>query len=351
MNKILLVITFLAVGAGAFHSAHQRAIRIEQKVQSAHVSWQNHTQQLAVAQSEQAALTERIRELKQALAQSPRVTADALWSALQTNRVDRLPPELRQRALAELGFDWRTSPDYILVSKQTVRDLQIEAIRNGELTDLAAKVFALTPEERDRVSAAFPQAKTALKDWVQARVERHEPAEEALAHFTLPGDATLSGSLSNSFARRVSKAVGPEQAEQDLASATVKTLAHYTLPQDPKMSQTINDAFAAAMANAVGRERAELILPSAEPWMQSIGAFDCDAKPGMISVRRFQAGNVQQLVAVYSNTAGPGSYYAYELFSSSRGGLPRTFQPIFPNGWPDVAARESFELPPPPEKK
>ena len=84
---------------------------------------------------------------------------------------------------------------------------------------------------------------------------------------------------------------GREQAEKDLATATVKTLAHYTLPQVPKESQPSTNAFATALTDAVGRERAELILPSAESWMQSLGVFDRDPKPVTMRVVQCQAGN------------------------------------------------------------
>ncbi len=180
MNKLLLVMTFLAVGAGAFQVAQRQAARLQQELQAAHESWQSHTQQLALAQSEQAALTERIRELKQSLAQFRPVAGSALWSALQTNRADLLAPELRRMTLAELGFDWRTSPDFVVVTKQAVRDVGMLGVRNGQLTDAATGAFALTPDDRSQVAAAMERVKTDLTDWLVAHLERHEPAGDVL---------------------------------------------------------------------------------------------------------------------------------------------------------------------------
>ena len=348
MNKILLATTLLATGAGAFHSVCQHVSQLRQQARAADESWQIHTQQLAIAQSEQAALTERIRELKQMLAQIRPVVGSALWAALQTNRADGLPPALRRQTLAELGFDWRTSPDFIVVSKQTVRDLKIPAVLDGrKLTDLAATVLTLTPEERDQAAAAFDQANAVLKDWVLAHAERREPTEEMLAQFALPGEAALSKSLSKTFAEQVSRAVGAEPSEGLLATATVKTLAHYVLPKDPRISQTISNTLVAGMFNAMGRERAEFILPDAIRWMWFNGAFDYDTWSATMSVKRFQAGDVQWLVAVHSTQ---GAWNRSSLESRSDWLPAKAFLSMFPNGWADVAQREGFELPGKPRK-
>ena len=128
MKKILLALTILAVGASAFHAARQDAAQLQQNVQAANEAWQIHTQQLAAAQTEQAGLTERVRELKQTLAQTPAAADITLWTALQTNRADRLPRQLRERVLAELGFNWQSSADFIVVSKETVRAIGMQAI-------------------------------------------------------------------------------------------------------------------------------------------------------------------------------------------------------------------------------
>lgn len=344
MNKILMALTFLAAGAGAFQLAQQHANQLEQQAQAAHESWQVHTQQLAAAQSEKAFLSERTRELQQALAQSQPVSVSALWSALQTNRTEAPPPDLRLGLLRELGFDWRTSPDFIVVSKQTVRDLGIQAIREGKLTDLASAVLALMPDERTHIEAALGGITTPLRDWLLAHLERHEPTEELLANLNLSGDATLSQQLSNAFARQVSRELGPEQAERALAAATVKTLAHYSLPDGPKVSPASSNAFATAISDAVGRERAQLILPSAQIWMQSLGLFDRDSTPASMRVVMCQAGNVQRAAGV-----SPGSGLSF-LDSRSRA-CPKAFRLLFPNGWVDLAKREGIELPPEPQRK
>jgi hypothetical protein len=166
MNKILLALIILSAGAGVLRTAHQSTARLQHEAKVTREAWLAQTQWIAVAQSEQAGLTERIRELKQALRQAQAVKENTLWSALQTNRADRLPPELSERLLEELGFNWQSSPDFIVVSKQTLRDLHLRGqMPDGKLTDLAATVLALTPAERGQVEAAVAGVKTDFRDW------------------------------------------------------------------------------------------------------------------------------------------------------------------------------------------
>jgi len=105
MNKILLALTILSAGAGGFLIARQSTTQLQHEASVAREAWLVQTQLLAAVQHEQADLTEHIRGLKTSLAQSPPVAENALWSMLQTNRADDLPPELRQRVLEELGFN------------------------------------------------------------------------------------------------------------------------------------------------------------------------------------------------------------------------------------------------------
>src|SRR5881394_652139 len=154
MNKILLALTMLSAGAGAFHTARQSATRLQREANIFREDWMAQTQLVAAAQMDLARLDERVRELKQSQQQSRPVTDTALWSALQTNRADRLPRPLLERVREELAFNWKFSPDYIVVSKQAVRDFQMQSIRgtnsnhlDAALTDAAATVLAMTPEE------------------------------------------------------------------------------------------------------------------------------------------------------------------------------------------------------------
>ena len=297
MSRILLALTILGAGVGVFHSARQSKIQLRQEASAARLAWLDQTQLVAVAKSDQAALMEHIRELKEALAQPETVAANPLWTVLQANRTGHLPAELKERLLEELGFNWQSSADYIVVSKDTVRELQINAIKDDRFTDTAATVLALTPAERRLVEAAIQRVQTDFNDWAVTHTERTEPKDDVVAQ--------------------------------------------YTLQNDPAMS--ISNNFYAGLFNALGRERTELIMPSAWNLMNSIGI---SGEPTTMIVKRHFVGDEQRLEFQQwspSSTGGPDGL--------SDHALPRRFLPVFPNGWADVAKREGFELPNAPQGK
>ena len=301
MNKILLALTFLGAGAGGLLTARQSTTQLQHEAKATREAWLAQTQIVAAAQSDQAGLTEHVRELKQALAQLPAVAESALWTALQINRTDRLPPELRERLREELGFNWQSSADFIVVSKEAVHDIQMRVILRGKLTDMAATVLAMTPEERGQVEAAMQRVQTDFNAWALAHVERSEPKDDVVAQYTLPGD--------------------------------------------PAMSQSISDNLATGVFDALGKERAELILASASQWMSDIGLH---GKPGKIIVKRVLAGNEQRLKVEILYPLG--NTVSLDLTQYLRS-FPAAFRSIFPDGWADVAKREGFELPPETQKK
>lgn len=302
MNKILLTLTILGAGAGGFLTARQSTTQLQRKANTARQAWLVETQLVAVAQSDQAGMIERVVELKQALAQAPAVGENALWFALQVTRAGQLTPELRERLLEELGFNWKSSEDFIVVSKDTVRELQMNAIRDGKLSNLAATVWALTPEERGLVEAAMQRVQVDSKDWVSSHVGRSEPKDDVVAQYTLP----------------------------------------------PALS--ISNSFAAGLSDSVGQERAELILAAARNWMLSIGIRE---EPTTLVVKRYLAGNELRLrFEIFKSFARTNvAQLLMRSDLSSQSTLPEAFRPIFTNGWADVAEREGFELPKEPEKK
>jgi len=219
MNKILLALTILVVGAGGFLTARNLTTQLAHEADANHESWLVQTQQLAAVQREQADLAVRIRGLKASLAQSQPVAENALWSMLQTNRADELPPELRERVLEELGFNWQSSADFIVVTKETVRDTSGERkgiqwmLRNGKLTEVAAAILAMAPEERGQVEATIEQAQSDYNDWAVDNVERKEPKNGDLAEYFLPGDPAMEQGIKANMADGIRAALGKERAK------------------------------------------------------------------------------------------------------------------------------------------
>jgi hypothetical protein len=288
MTKLLLALAILSMGSGGFLTARYSTIRLAREMNANRDAWVLQSQQVAAVQGEQADLAARIRALKASLAQSQPVAENALWSALQTNRADNLAPELRERVLEELGFNWRFSPDFIVVTKETVRGSRSWMLLDSKLS-LTAAVLALTPEERKSIAAAMERAQAEFNDWALAHVERREPKRDEVASYFLPSDPAFQQSLSNNIATGV---------------------------------------FAAGM----GQERTELLRGSINGWMRGdigFGTFFL-GRGELLTITREMAGNEQRL---------------------SEFDFPAMFRPIFPNGWADVAKREGFEIPKRPEKQ
>ena len=96
MNKILLAMGILGAGGGTLLTVRQAALRLGEEAQVSRAAWQVQTQLLAAAQTEQARLTDRVRELRQALAGNQARGENGLWSALQTNTVGHFHADLRE---------------------------------------------------------------------------------------------------------------------------------------------------------------------------------------------------------------------------------------------------------------
>ena len=129
MNKLFLTLAILSAGTAGFVTARQSTNKLQREASATRESWIAQTQGLAGAQSEVAQLAERIRELKQNLRQAEAAgTQNGLWSVLETNRIGDLAPDLREHLLEELGFNWNSSEVFIVVSKETVRDIQMHVI-------------------------------------------------------------------------------------------------------------------------------------------------------------------------------------------------------------------------------
>jgi hypothetical protein len=303
MNKVLLALTILGAGGGAFLTARQSTTQLQREADDNRGAWLTQTQLVAVAQKDRAALSEHVRQLREVLAQAPTATENPLWSAFQTNRVGHLPPELRERLLEELGFNWQSSEEFIVVSKETIHDIWMRTIQDCKLTEIASTVLALTPAERSQVEAVMQRVQTDFNDWAQLHTERTEPKGDVVAQYTLLNDPALS--VSNNFAKGV--------------------------------------------FDAVGKQRAELILPDIPEFLFVVGIR---REPLTMIVKRSMAGNEQRLkVEIFEGTEQASRYGGRWASVSSRGNFPPAFRPVFPNGWADVAEREGFELPEEPGEK
>jgi hypothetical protein len=302
MNRVLLAITILGTGVWGYFTARQSTMGLYREMNAAREAWLAQTQLVNLAQNEQASLIERVRQTREALAQAPLVEENALWSVVQTNRISHLPPELRERLFEELGFNWQSAADYIVVSKETVHDVQMEPLQDDKLSDMAAAVLAVTPEERGQLEAAMRQVRVDFSEWIASHIQRTEPKDDVLAQ--------------------------------------------YTLPTDPAISLSISNNFAAAIFDALGRERAGLIGPSALRWAWTSSMGPVTNQITLI-VKRCLEGDERRL-KFWTWGYQQGNPRGSEL---SENRFPSAFRPIFPNGWSDLAKREGFQLPEQPQGK
>jgi hypothetical protein len=296
MKRLLLALTILAAGAAVFCVFRSSAARLRNESSERRDAWQAQTQLLDRARVRHAELTTRIRELKQTLLVQPQSGgADSeLANMIATNGTNHLTPEARERLLAELGFDWNSARDYVVMSKDSLPGLNLESIRGNRLTEVVCGVLAVTSEERAGIDSLLEGAAAEFKAWAMSHVQRTEP-------------------------------------EGDI-------LAKYTLPFDGQFSQTLSNTFAQGVIAALGAERGKLMLAYASSWTSDLGMRG--SGPTILTIKRPAAG--QEDLPYELRRPNGGTMYASV---SSYQPMPEAFRPIFPGGWSDLATREGFELP------
>src|SRR5262249_24056106 len=165
----------------------------------------------SLAQSEKRhdELTTRVHELKHELGvQSHAGVEMTLAYLIATNGTAHLTPEVRERLLAELVFNWKSSGDFVVVNKDSLPRLRMDAIRRDRLTDTVCGVLAIKPEERAAIDSVMARLADELKSWEMSHAQRIEPQGDVVAKYTLPLDAEFSQSRSNAFAAAVIGGVG-----------------------------------------------------------------------------------------------------------------------------------------------
>jgi hypothetical protein len=301
MKKVLLALTILGAGAGAFHTQRQSTKQHQDEAATLRESLMMETQRLTAMQTEQAGLAGHVGEIKQTLARIRPMPENELWSALQTNRADRLPRKLREQLRDELGFTWHSLPDYIVVSKKTVRNLGIQFIDSGgRFNDAALGALVITPDERRTLETALEKARTDFKDWVLGHVQRIEPADDVVAGYSLPGDAATARNLTNDFFTAVNQ--------------------------------------------AVGEERTQLMRKTALAWMNEMGVSEHSTR---LMIKREMVGDETRLkVELRQNGRNKSAY-----LPMNGGDFPKALRILFPGRWTDLAKQEGFELPKKLQKK
>jgi hypothetical protein len=269
---------------------------------AAHQSSQAQTQLVAQAQMDLTVLEQRVHELNQSLrAREAEASQDGSSALLSLAGAKHLSAAQSEQLLAALGFNWATSPDFVVVSKESLKQISVNGIKDMALTSTASAVLAVKPEEKKRLDTLMHGLATDYEAWAQAQVQREEPT----------GDA----------------------------------VAKYTIPSDPDFSQSLSNRFTSGVLGVLGAERGNLLIEYAWSWMNDLNMLGGGATTMTLKSR---ASGGDTLIDLELKSADGGSMYTtispYQPF-------PASLRPVFPNGWTDVAKREGFALPPSFEKK
>ncbi|HWQ92004.1 MAG TPA: hypothetical protein VN673_10060, partial [Clostridia bacterium] len=247
------------------------------------------------ARTELLALRARVEHLQQDLALQQRTAPAAVdLGFIKACSSTNLSAAQTEQLLAELGFNWNTTGDYLVVSKTTLSTTTLGGMEGARISDAACQVLAITPAERNTIEATTQQLAAEYDAWAQAQIQREEPTGDIVAKYSIPTDPAFSLSLSNRF---------------------VDTLR-----------------------STLGEERSSLLKKYSYSWMNDIGVFRDD--PVTLTVKRYMAGNVPRFNMELRQNRGGMSCDV-----SPWQPLPIPFRPIFPGGWADLARREGFDLP------
>lgn len=302
MKRVLLALLILSVGTTVFCALRHASATTQSELAAQTMAWQTQTQHLAELRLEQQHLSERRHELEQQQALLPppsaltqlaeKILSGTPWASLSATECERL--------LAELGFSWNTTGDYLIISKKSLAGISFGAVQKAKLTEAALKALAITPSEQAGLESLTKQQATERTAWVKEHVQREEP----------------SGLV----------------------------VAKYTLPLNPELSQSQHSAFTNHIMATLGAERGDLFRDKAWGWMESQGMLSGPQSAyantaTSLSVKRYAADRTDLGYTLQQgNSMMSASVLPWQSF-------PEAFRSVFPGGWQELAEREGFELP------
>jgi hypothetical protein len=304
MKRILLVLTILAAAGACLFALSSSAGHGRQQIQADQSAWLTQSQQLAEAQTEQAALVTKVRDLNLELRNGAPTAAiePALVGFLLTNDLKSASPEMQERILAAFGRGGNSSGSFVLVSKAALRATTLRPLKtfpNGaKLTDAVRGVLAITPEEQQSVEGAFAEGFDAAAVWAKANLQREGASEDMLVRYTIPADPAFERALTEKLFSAINAAVGDERGE--LMRGYFQT---YRIYEDGRIGGRTNVLEIHRVPGQPG-----LGYRSGWKWEDSEAI---NTRPEPIKPNKF----------------------------------PDAFFLVFPGGWQEVAQREGFALP------
>ena len=289
MKSLLPAIIILTLGTNLFYALHKAGSHHRLEASATRQAWLTQTELLAQARIQLTAVKTQVQDLENLLKEIRPPSSLPSWASLTFPSAEQ-----SEKLLDEMGFNWNSTGDYLVVSKATLGVILLKGMHGFTLNDIPCQVLAITPNERLIIESLAQNLGANCANWVKEHAQRDEPSGDILARYTLPADLEFFQSLTNNF-----------------ANGLVATL---------------------------GRERGNLLFYYSRERMMKLG--DYGAGLTSLTVKRCQLGHEPSL-AVDLRSQGI-------TYSSSVGGappFPEYFQPLFPNGWSDLANREGFEQP------
>jgi len=317
MKRVLLAIFLLAVGAVVFGTLRHAtaAIRRDISIQSAASAQQSAG--LIRLRSEQQQLSDHVQQTGQLLSSQPSVPAlgRLAQKILSGASLQNLTAAETEQLLAELGFNWNTTGDYLIISKKSLSGISFDGMKGVKLSDAAIATLAITPSERSAIETMTRQLGDTRAAWAKEHVQRTEPSGDIVAQYSLPAYTDLAQSQLAIFTNGIVSALGAQRA-QWLQDHSDRWMEDTGLRAGPDFSKVPPELLANLPPDAV------------------------QPKPTTLKLIRYQSGddwyiNCQLEQAGGNMTCGISPWQPF----------PEAFKSLFPGGWKELAEREGFELP------
>ncbi len=317
MKRLGLAILIFATATTVFCALRRATVSIEQELVTQTAAWQTQTQQLASLRLEQQQVFERVNDARQLLAAQPPLSplTQLAEKILSGDSLENLSAAESEQLLTELGFSWKTTGDYLIVSKKSLAGISFPGLKGVKLTGVACAVLAITPAEQATIETMTRQLGEVRAAWAKEHTQRIEPSGNVVAQYSLTPDRELSQKQLASFTNGIFSTLGSERG-QWLYDHSIDWLTDAGLRTGPEYTEAAVKLFGAT--------------PLPEPAPQ----------PTTLLVERYQSGGEARMNYTLKQ-AGNSMTTSVSPWQS----FPEAFRPLFPGGWADLAKAEGFELP------
>lgn len=317
MKRALLAILILSAATVLFSALRNAAATDGHDLANLTAAWQTQTQQLARLTIQKQQLVKHLDEARQTLAAQPalppldrlqqKVLSGAPWRSFSPAECEQL--------LAELGFNWNTTGDYLIISKKSLDSISFNAMHGDKLTSTAAATLALTDDEQAAINTMTGQLMAARLAWDKDHLQRTEPGGNILAQYSLPVDTDLAQSQIAVFTNGIYNTLGAQRA-QLLQNQSAQWMQDHGLVVGPDLSSVPADLYPQ--------------LPDSAR----------NPQPTTMTLESYQAGDEMQITVRLQEAGG-----TMTTSISPWQPVPAAFSALFPGGWPEIAQREGFQLP------